>query len=294
MSRPRARLIYNPSSGKETMREYLPEILDIFESAGLETSCHMTKSARDTIEAARQAAREGFQYVIAAGGDGTVNEVVNGISTEDKRPVLGILPAGTSNDLAGALGIPRDLIMAAKHLVRFNTRPLDVVQVNDDFFVNIAGCGRITEITYEVPSKMKTALGQLAYYMKGLEKIPQLRDIHLDVEATNFAFSGKAMLCLICNSNRVGGYETLAPEAKLDDGLFDVIIIKHSNLADIIKLATQALKGEHIHNERVVYFQTDWLKVTSEEHVDLNLDGEYGGSLPKEFRILKHHLQVFA
>ncbi|WP_018130811.1 diacylglycerol kinase [Effusibacillus pohliae] len=290
--RRRARLIYNPTSGKETMRQHLPEILDILEAAGLETSCHMTKGADDALHAAVKAAEERFDYVIAAGGDGTVNEVVNGLASVAVRPVLGILPAGTSNDLARALGLPRDLVEAAKQLAKLQVRPLDVGQANDHFFVNIAGCGRITEITYEVPSKMKTALGQLAYYMKGLEKIPQLRPIPLEVEATNFGFSGKAMLCLICNSHRVGGFEKLAPEAKLDDGLFDVIIVKHTKIPDVIRLATQALRGDHVHNERVLYFQADWLKVSSNEHVDLNLDGEYGGLLPKEFRVLKHHLQV--
>lgn len=292
MARKRARLIYNPSSGKETMRQHLPEILDILEAAGLETSCHMTKSSADTIQAAGRAAADEFDYVIAAGGDGTVNEVVNGLSAAPVRPILGILPAGTSNDLAMALGLPRDLLEAARRIAKLQARPLDVGKVNGDFFTNIAGCGRMTEITYEVPSKMKTALGQLAYYMKGLEKIPQLRAIHLEVEAANFGFSGKAMLCLICNSRRVGGFEKLAPEAKPDDGLFDVIIVKQASIPDIVKLATQALRGEHVNNERVMYFQTDWLKVMSNEHVDLNLDGEYGGALPKEFRVLKHHLNV--
>ncbi|GAX91158.1 diacylglycerol kinase [Effusibacillus lacus] len=292
--RKRARLIYNPSSGKEAMRQHLPEILDILELAGLETSCHMTKGSEDTIQAAMQAAEDRFDYVIAAGGDGTVNEVVNGLAQAEKRPVLGILPAGTSNDLAGALGLPRDLLEAAHQLTRFQIRPLDVGQANGQFFINIAGCGRLTEITYEVPSKLKTALGQLAYYMKGLEKIPQLRDIHLEVEAENFGFSGKAMLCLIMNSRRVGGFENLVPDAKMDDGLLDVIIVKQSTIPDIIRLATQALRGEHIHSNRVIHFQADRLTVRSREHVDLNLDGEHGGTLPAEFVVLRHHLQVLA
>jgi diacylglycerol kinase (ATP) len=291
MGRKRARLIYNPTSGKEMMRNNLPEILNIFESAGIETSCYMTKRAGDALEAALRAAEEEFDIVIAGGGDGTVNEVVNGLSLAPVRPAMGILPAGTSNDLANALGLPKDLLKAAKQAANLNSRPLDVGQVNAHFFINIAACGRITEITYEVPSKMKTALGQLAYYMKGIEKIPQLGAIHLEVEASNFGYSGKAMLCLIFNSHRVGGIEHLAP-AILDDGLFDVIIVKQATIAEVIKLATQALRGEHLNNERVVYFQTDWLKVSSNDQVDLNLDGEYGGSLPKEFKVLKHHLQV--
>jgi diacylglycerol kinase (ATP) len=291
--RPRARLIYNPTSGKEAMRNVLADVLDILEQGGLETSCHMTKNiAGDATRAAADAAKEGFDYVIAAGGDGTVSEVVNGLASASRRPVLGIIPAGTSNDLARSLNIPRDIKAACRQIVKFQTVPLDLGEADGKYFVNIAGCGRLTEITYEVPSKLKTMLGQLAYYVKGLEKLPMLRPIHIEVEARDFAYSGKVMLCLIANSNTVGGFEKLAPKARLDDGLLDVIIIKQVSLPHLIRLATAALRGEHIASDRVIYLQTDCLRVHSGDHVDLNFDGEYGGPLPRTFKACKHHLQV--
>jgi diacylglycerol kinase (ATP) len=291
--RPRARLIYNPTSGKEVMRDLLPDVLDILEQGGLETSCHMTKAEPgDAAKAAAKAAEEGFDYVIAAGGDGTVSEVVNGLASFPRRPVLGILPAGTSNDLARSLNLPRDIKAACQQIVKRQTVPLDIGEADGTYFVNIAGCGRLTEITYEVPSKLKTMLGQLAYYVKGLEKLPMLRPIHLEVEGSDFSFSGKVMLCLIANSNTIGGFEKLAPKAHLDDGLLDVILVKQVSLPNLIRLARAALRGEHIRDEQVIYWQTDCLRVHSEEHVDLNFDGEYGGPLPRTFRAWKHHLQV--
>lgn len=292
MRRPRARLIYNPSAGKEAVRNMLPDILDILEQGGLEVSTAMTHGPNDAIVAAKQASIEHFDYVFAAGGDGTINEVINGLSGMEYRPTLGILPAGTTNDLARALGVPRDFRRACDIILERNPVPIDVGQVDDGYFVNIAGCGRLTEITYEVPSKLKTHLGQLAYYVKGLEKLPRLKPIHLDIVSSNFAYEGKAMLCLIANSNSVGGYEKLAPNAMLNDGKFDVILVKPVNLPELIRLATMAFRGDHTASDRVIYFQTDQITVRTNEEVELNLDGEYGGHLPQSFTCLKHHLNV--
>lgn len=291
--RPRARLIYNPSAGKEAMLQSVPHILDKLESGGLEVSTAMTHGPNDGVIAARQACEEKFDIVIAAGGDGTINEVINGLSAMEFRPKLGVLPGGTTNDLARALRLPRDLRSACEIILGQHTMPLDVGRVGDGFFINIAGCGRLTEITYEVPSKLKTHLGQLAYYVKGLEKLPFLKPIKLDIESPDFAYEGKAMLCLIANSNSIGGFEKLAPNASLHDGVFDVIIVKPCKIPELIRLATLALRGEHLNSDRVIYFHTDRLTVQSSELVELNLDGEYGGPLPQEFQCLKHHLNVF-
>lgn len=292
-ARRRARLIYNPSSGKEGMRLALPEVLDILEQGGLETSCSMTHGAEDARKAAAAATQAGFDVVIAAGGDGTIHEVINGIAPFKKRPTLGIIPAGTTNDLARALSLPReDLLAATQVIARGRKRPMDIAQAGERYFVNIAGCGKLTEITYDVPAKMKTILGPLAYYMKGIEKIPQLTMTDLEVEAPDFMYSGKAMLCLIANSNSVGGFEKLVPKAKLDDGLLDVVIIKQTTMADLMKLATQVIRGGHIANDRVIYFQTNRVTVRSNDKVELNLDGEYGGTLPRTFHALHRHIQV--
>ncbi|UOF92252.1 diacylglycerol kinase [Fodinisporobacter ferrooxydans] len=301
MERKRARIIYNPSSGKEILRNHLPDMLDILENGGFETSCHATKGSEDTMEAARQASFHQFDLVVAAGGDGTINEVINGLSRCEYRPPLGIIPAGTTNDLGRALRLPRHPIEACKVIIEQNYVPLDVGKVtaiseemanSESYFINIAACGRLTEISYEVPSKLKTILGQLAYYMKGFEKLPQIRPIHLDLDSPEYSFSGKVMLCLIANSSSVAGFHRIAPDAKIDDGVFDVLLVKTMSIPELIRLATLALRGEHIASDRIDYFHTNHLVVKSDEQVDLNLDGEYGGALPRQFQVLKHHLQV--
>ncbi|CAM3464132.1 diacylglycerol kinase [Marinicrinis lubricantis] len=288
----RARLIYNPTSGREEMKKRLPDILNRLERGGIETSCHATIGEGDATLAAATAIERGFDMIIAAGGDGTLNEVINGMAEQEHRPALGILPVGTTNDFARAVGIPKNWEAACDIIIRQHSRVIDIGKVNEKYFINIAGGGSMTELTYEVPSRLKTMVGQLAYYMKGLEKLPRLRPIELDIRSEEYSVNGQFMLFLISNSNSVGGFEKLAPMATLDDGLLDVILLKKCNLADFVKLVTLALRGEHLNDSHFVTFQTKHVEVSSKDYTQLNLDGEFGGTLPCSFSVLPKHISV--
>ena len=289
----RARLIYNPSSGREVLKRNLPEILQKLEVAGYEASCHATTGAGDATKAARLAVERQYDVVIAAGGDGTIHEVVNGLAEQEYRPKLGIIPAGTTNDFARALHIPRDVGAAVDIITRGELIPVDIGRINDRYFINIAGGGRITEITYEVPSKLKTMLGQLAYYLKGMEMLPSIKASDLTIEYDGKLFEGEAMMFLVGLTNSIGGFEKLAPDASINDGLFSLLILKKVNLAEFTRIATLAIRGEHVNDPNVIYTQANRIKVYSEEKVQLNLDGEFGGLLPAEFENLYRHLEVF-
>jgi diacylglycerol kinase (ATP) len=288
----RARLIYNPSSGREESKRKLPDILQRLEQGGIETSCHATTGEGDAAAAAAAAVERGFDIVIAAGGDGTIYEVINGMAEKPVRPKLGIIPLGTTNDFARALGIPKHWEYACDLIVQQQSQSVDVCKVNKKYFINIAGGGSLTELTYEVPSKLKTMLGQLAYYMKGLEKLPRFRPIKMHFLADGVELHEEVMLFLIANSNSVGGLETIAPEASLQDGLMDVLILKKCNLPEFVRIVSLALKGEHIHDPHIIHFKTKHMMINSEDHVQLNLDGEYGGTLPCTFSVLPSHIDI--
>lgn len=289
----RARIIYNPTSGRENFKKHLPDVLEKLEIAGYETSCHATTHEGDATTAAQIAVKRKFDLVIAVGGDGTINEVVNGLAEQDYRPKLGIIPAGTTNDFARALQIPRDVLAATDIIVQGETIPIDIGRMNDKYFINIGGGGRITEITYEVPSKLKTMLGQLAYYLKGIEMLPSFNATEVSIEYDGKLFEGEVMLFLVGLTNSVGGFEKLAPNSSINDGLFSLLVLKKTNLADFVRVATLALRGEHIHDPLVIYTQANRIKVHSNEKMQLNLDGEYGGLLPAEFVNLYRHLEVY-
>lgn len=289
----RARIIYNPTSGREAIKRELPTVLERLEIAGYEASAHATTCEGDAIEAAKIAVERRYDLVVAAGGDGTINEVINGLAGQEYRPKLGIIPVGTTNDFARALCIPRDIKKALDVILEGQSMKLDIGRVNERYFMNIAGGGKLTELTYEVPSKLKTMLGQLAYYMKGIEMLPSLKPTRVKIEYDDKVFDDDIMLFLVSNTNSVGGFEKLAPDAKFDDGYFDLIILKKINLADFIRIASLALRGAHLDDKNVIYTQAKNIKVTPEDKMQLNIDGEFGGLLPGEFTNLNKHIEFF-
>lgn len=289
----KARIIYNPTAGRENFKNELALVLNELEIAGYETSTHATKGDGDATQAAIYAVENNFDLVVAVGGDGTINEVINGIATKPKRPKLGIIPAGTTNDFARALEIPRNIKSAVEIITSGHTMHIDIGKVNEHYFINIAGGGEITELTYEVPIKLKTMLGQLAYYVKGIEMLPSIKPIQTKIEYDDKVFEDEIMLFLVTNTNSVGGFEKLAPNAKLDDGYFDLLILKKTNLAEFIRLATAALMGTHLDDKNVIYTQAKHIKVTPVGRMQINIDGEYGGLLPGEFINLKQHIELF-
>ncbi len=290
----KARIIYNPTAGRESFKRELPNVLDRLEKAGYETSAHATTGEGDAKKATEAAVERGFDIVIVAGGDGTINEVVQGMAEKEYRPKLGIIPAGTTNDFARALNIPRDVKKAVDVIVDDHSMLLDIGKVNDDqYFMNIAGGGKLTELTYEVPIKLKTMLGQLAYYIKGIEMLPSIRPIRTTIEMDGTVIEEEIMLFLVANTNSVGGFEKLAPDAQLDDGYFSVIILKKTNLAEFIRIATMALRGAHLEDDHVIYKKAKEIKVTTDEKMQLNIDGEYGGLLPGKFVNLQKHIEFF-
>ena len=288
----RARIIYNPTSGRELFRKHLPEVLEKMEIAGYETSCHATTREGDATAAAITAVERKFDLIVAVGGDGTLNEVVSGVSTFEERPKIGLIPMGTTNDFARAVHIPRDINKAVDIIIQGESIPVDVGMMNERYFINIAGGGRMTELTYEVPSKLKTVLGQMAYYLKGIEMLPSIRSSSVRIEYDGEVFDDKAMMFLIGLTNSVGGFEKLAPDASINDGKFTLLILKEVNMAEFIRLASLALRGEHLTNPHVIYAKASRISVTSKERVMLNLDGEFGGVLPAVFQNLEKHIEV--
>ena len=246
MKQKRARLIYNPTSGQEIMKKNVAEVLDILEGAGFETSAFQTTPDENSAKnEATRAAEAGFDLVIAAGGDGTINEVVSGIAPLDKRPQMAVIPTGTTNDFARALKIPRGKpVEAAKVIAKNQTLQMDIGRAYDDkYFINIAAAGSFTELTYSVPSRLKTVLGYLAYLVKGAELLPQVKKVPVRITHDQGVFEGDLSMIFVALTNSVGGFEMIAPDAKLDDGQFTLIMVKTANLFELVDLIRQVLQG---------------------------------------------------
>lgn len=301
----RARLIYNPSSGQEIMKKNVADVLEKLESFGYEASAFQTKISPKSAEIeADRATKDGFDLIVAAGGDGTINEVVSGISGNEKRPKLAIIPAGTTNDFARALKIPRNNPINAVNIIGKNqTLKVDVgvatpIGKDSKYFINIAAGGALTELTYSVPSNLKTMFGYLAYLSKGAELLPRVKCEKVRVTHGQGVFEGKMSMFFVALTNSVGGFEKIAPDAKLDDGKFTLILVKTDKLFELTALLGMVANGsgKHVNDVNVEYIKTSHLKIEPLEQKRptlINLDGEFGGEAPVEFDNLKNHIEMF-
>ena len=295
----RARIIYNPTSGREAIRRDLVDILNVYEKAGYETSAFATTAEPNSaLNEARRAAEAGFELLVAAGGDGTINEVVNGIAPLEKRPMLAIIPAGTTNDYARALRIPReDPLEAAKVILKGKAAQMDVGQANDTYFINIAAGGSLSELTYSVPSKLKSMYGYLAYVVKGAEMLTRVAPMNLRVEYDNGVFEGRSSMFFLALTNSVGGFEQIVPDAQLDDGKFTLLVVKTTKFAKILQLISEVLTGKHVDNPNLLYVKSENVTIKPLDEnakVMINLDGEYGGDAPVVFKDHKAHIAMVA
>lgn len=297
----KARLIYNPVSGHEQMISNVADILNVLEQAGFEASAYRTTpeplSAQNEAE---RASLEGFDLIVGAGGDGTISEIVNGIAPLEKRPKLAVIPAGTTNDFARALKIPRDnLVDSAKVILKGKTQKMDIGRAGKKYFMNIAASGSLTELTYGVPSELKSVLGYTAYLLKGAEMLPHISSNKMRLTYDEGVYEGDISMFLLGMTNSIGGFEQIMPDAQLSDGLFQLIVVKTANPIEMLRLMAMALNGKHINDPQVIYTKTKTLnvevlsKTKDDKKIPVNLDGEVGGYLPIDFENLKQHIEFY-
>ena len=291
--RKRARIIYNPTSGKELFKRMLPDVLIKLEKAGYETSAYATEREGDATLEAERALDNNYDILIVAGGDGTLNEVVNGIAEQPNRPRLGIIPMGTVNDFGRALHLPNDIMGALDVIIEGHSTKVDIGKMNNRYFINLAAGGQLTQVSYETPSKLKSIVGSFAYYIKGFEMLPQMKAVDLRIEYDDKVFQGEALLFLLGLTNSMAGFEKLVPDAKLDDGYYTLIIVEKANLAELGHIMTLASRGEHTKHPKVIYEKAKSINISSYTEMQLNVDGEYGGKLPANFLNLERHIDVF-
>lgn len=296
----KARLIYNPSSGKEQIESNLGSILQVYEQAGYETSAfRTTKDPNSAEEEARRVALEGFDLIIAAGGDGTISDVISGISGLESRPDVAVLPGGTTNDFAHALGVASDsLVESARHIERQEFIPMDVglatYEDRSEYFINVAAAGEMTKLTYEVSTKMKSIFGYLAYVSKALEKLPNSTPIYIRVTYDGEIFEGEALVVFLALTNTMGGYENIAPDKIPGDGNFTLIIVQPGNLIENSSLILKVIDGgKHAEHKNVIYSKAKEVKLETFEKkgLPINIDGDRGGETPVVFSNLQGHIR---
>lgn len=251
----------------------------------------ITSSPGDARALARRAAAQGVETIVAAGGDGTINEVVNGMNGSRSR--LGILPVGTMNVFAAELGIPMDNLEAAWSVIEAgHVRSLDLPTVNGDCFVQLAGAGLDAQVVRQTTTDSKNILGPLSYLLT-LAQVALEEPPHLVVETAD-ATPHEGRFVLVGNGRYYGGPFVVFKEARLDDGMLDVLIFKKQSHWDLVRYFQAIAFGQHYDLPDVEYFQTSSLTIRSTANVPIEVDGELSGSLPARFAFSSEKLLVLA
>ena len=250
---------------------------------------HATSRRGDAEKLARRAATEGYRTIVAAGGDGTVNEVVNGIA--GSKAVLGVLPIGTMNVFATELGLPtHDLDLCWNIVQGENTRFVDLPIANRKFFVQLAGVGLDAQVVKETSTKLRRNVGPVSYLVAAAQ-IAARRPPRLLIESENASIN-EGSFVLIGNGRLYGGPFPFFKHAVIDDGLFDVVVFKRLGYLEIIKYLQDVIFSSEIRTPEVEYFQTRRLRVESDEPVPVEVDGELVGNCPVEFTVRERSLCV--
>ncbi len=264
-------LVLNPIAGK--MRAQNVDIPALFPEYEV-TTYHTQDGASCEAYVATNAAA--YDIVVCAGGDGTLNHVINGLMHSDPRPPLGYIPCGTTNDFAAGLGIPRDITRAAAAICTGEPKKIDVGSFGDRYFSYVASFGAFTESSYKVPQESKNRMGRMAYFFEAVREFPRIRPCHMTVETDNGRFEGDYVFGAVSNATSLGGMLHLSSDDVVyDDGLFEVMLISMPrSVLDWQHIIFSLLRRQY-NPDHITFFKTRHAVFSMEQVSPWSLDGEY-------------------
>ncbi|MGN0965549.1 diacylglycerol/lipid kinase family protein [Dysosmobacter sp. HCP28S3_G4] len=270
--------IVNPTSGKKQSRSPLFDAVSIFSDAGYLVKVHLTTAPGD---ATRTVLSEGKRYdiIVSSGGDGTLNETIAGLMQLDKRPLLGYLPRGSTNDFAASLHLSSNPVKAAQAVMEQRLQMLDIGHWNERYFVYVASFGAFTRSSYAAPQAAKNALGHFAYILEGMKDLNTLRPYKVRLTADGEVLDGEYLFGAVCNSTSIGGLMKLNPErVVLDDGKFEMLLIPSPKTAMDLQNLILALLNQQYDSEGLIFRHVSSVTVEPGEDLPWSLDGEYAPS----------------
>ncbi len=285
--------IYNLVAGQGRIKSCLSDIIDIFTMGGYEVTVHPTQGKGDALETAKNLP-EGTDLIVCSGGDGTLDETVTGMMEGGRNIPVGYIPAGSTNDFAGSLGITSVMRKAAQSIVDGGYRALDIGTMNSDFFIYVAAFGFFSDISYETRQDMKNIFGHMAYIFEGAKRLAlsEITATRLKIEYDGNKIEDDFIYGMVTNSTSVGGIKGITgSRVKLDDGLFEVNLIRRPGTPLEMQEMMNALYDRRVKSDCLLAFKTSSLRITGKKALKWTLDGEYGGSFKKvDIKVLKKAL----
>lgn len=272
--------LFNIKAGTSGIRNKTADIIDIFTRGGYDVLAHPSQSATDMEDFIKARGNE-FDVVVTCGGDGSLNDTINGLMALENPPALGYIPTGTMNDFAASHHLSNNMMIAASDIVHGDITYTDVGCFNGRYFSYVAAFGAFTDVSYDTPQSTKNILGKSAYILEAVKRIPLLGSNHMKIKCNDLEFENDFIYGMASNSLTVGGIPLdRKGDLELDDGRFNVILIR-KGISDILNasvMLNSVLMGLE-KSKHIDFIRTNRVTITSDEPISWTLDGEFGGDV---------------
>ena len=256
------KLIYNSGAGQSKFKYFLDPIIEKFMDNDIEVSIFRAANNTNLYEFLKDSEKDGYSAIVVAGGDGTVNRVVNVMINNNIKIPLGVIPAGTSNDFARHLGMPQNFSDCIDKLLTFNVQPVDVGKVNDKYFVNVCSAGLFTNVSQKVDPNLKNSLGMISYFVEAANQAVKFKPFEIKIETETQTYIEKVKVFLVFNGSTVGGLKYFCENSSIQDGVLDLFVLKDCNIADTGILMGKMLAQNQYNDKNVIYSKEKWIKIT--------------------------------
>lgn len=285
-------LVYNPRAGNGLFKTHLDKIIDVFQKRRMLIVPVRLDRSSIMNEMFQMSAREGFSKVIVAGGDGTLNIAVNSMLNNGVNLPIALFPSGTANDFAHYFDIPHNINEMIDIAIEENYTYADLGCVNNRYFVNVAAMGFLVDVSQRTDPNIKNTLGVMSYYLKGVSEVPKLEPIPIKIESAEYSGMEKMYFMLVMNGKSAGGFKRVAPDAKIDDGLLDVLLFREMPITELPVLLFNFMQGNHSENKNVIFFRTKELFLESDVDIGTDVDGEKGCKFPLHITCIPKKLRI--
>lgn len=270
-----ALIVINPYAGRQKFKNEIENIKKTFEEKGFNATVITTENKESVSELLTENGGE-YDLVICAGGDGTLSETVSSVINTKTDISMGYIPAGTTNDFANSIGIPKKLEEAAGFITSRQPKPLDVGKFGEKYFIYVASFGAFTATSYNTTQDLKNSIGYLAYLVEGVKELPSIKSYHVKVKTDEAEFEDDYIFGAVSNSLSIGGIIKLN-ESQVDfaDGKFELSLVKMpKNLIELSQILISLGNGDY-NNDFITFVHTKKAEFTCDEAIPWSLDGEY-------------------
>ena len=289
----KALLYYNPKSGNGDFKNNLDLIIQKFQKAGHQVIPVRASDEINLNDVMKSIDEKEYRQIMVAGGDGTINICVNAMVKNDINLPLAIFPAGTANDFAGYLNLPKNIRGQINIALGECYTYSDVGVCNEKCFINVAALGNLVDVSQKTNPALKNVLGIFAYYLKGATEVVRLKALPVKLTTQDKIYREDMFFMVVMNGESAGGFKKLSSCSEINDGKLNVVLFRKMPIREFVPLFFSVISGNHEDNKNVLAFETDRLTIESEVEISTDVDGEHGEKLPLEFSVLNRRIKIF-